>query len=470
MWSLDEDPSLRSSFMGITFLDRAPDPERFRRRMIEAVRSIEALRERVVSSPLDLAAPRWEIDPGFDLDHHLRRVALPTPGSRRQLLDLAGRIYADPLDRSRALWQFTVVEGVDGDGAALLAKMHHVLSDGVGTIRLSVAFLDLSADGDEPRPPRPDPTPSAGPADAATATASPPTGGDGAGGVDASGWFDAAAGALGPVLAAPAELRKGVAAVAGTISTMMRAPAEGVAAGVSTARSLGRQMGLTDPARSPLWSGRRSLTHHFETVSIDLPRTRAVAKALGGTVNDAYVTMMASAAGAYHRSLDTDVAELRITMPISVRHDKQAAGNAWVPARLLVPTAEMDPAARFTEVSRRIGAVRAEPSLGLTEAFAGVVRRLPAPIVARFARQQVGTVDFACSNVRGAPFDLWIAGAAVLANHPFGPTAGVAFNATVLSYRESLDLGLNCDTGAISDPALLRRCIQDAAAELHSLG
>ena len=101
--------------------------------------------------------------------------------------------------------------------------------------------------------------------------------------------------------------------------------------------------------------------------------------------------------------------------------------------------------------------------------FDDYVRRLPTPIVIRFARQQTGTVDFACSNVRGAPFDLWIAGAKVLANHPFGPTAGVAFNVTVLSYLDALDLGLNTDTGAITEPDVLRGCLADAAAGLYKL-
>ena len=90
----------------------------------------------------------------------------------------------------------------------------------------------------------------------------------------------------------------------------------------------------------------------------------------------------------------------------------------------------------------------------------------PWPMLVPLARQQVATVDFACSNVRGAPFDLWIAGSHVESNHPMGPTAGVAFNATVLSYKESLDLGLNTDTGAVTDPELLRRCIAHTAAAL----
>lgn len=436
MWHLDDDPALRSSFMGITFLDRMPDPARFRRRMERAVASVNALRERVVAAPLDVAPPRWELDEKFDLDYHVRHLALPAPGSVRQLLDLAALLYADPFDHNRPLWQFTVVEGLEGGGAALLAKMHHVLSDGVGAVRLSVSFLDLSAD-EPPEPPAP--------------VAVEETAGE-----RGRSWFDAAAGTLGPLIGAPAALSRSV----------LQAPA-GVAAAVATARSIGRQMGLNDPPRSPLWGGNRSHAHRFDLVSLDLGRTRAAAKALGGTVNDAFVTVMATAAGEYHRALDCDVEWLRVTVPISVRQDKAAAGNAWVPARLSVPTAAMDIRTRFGLVASAMDQTKREPSLNLGNALAGVLSRLPTPVVVRLAHQQTGTVDFACSNVRGAPFDLWIAGAKVLANHPFGPTAGVAFNATVLSYLDSLDLGLNTDTGAVDRPELLLDCIASAADDLY---
>jgi hypothetical protein len=82
------------------------------------------------------------------------------------------------------------------------------------------------------------------------------------------------------------------------------------------------------------------------------------------------------------------------------------------------------------------------------------------------ARQQAGTVDFACSNVRGAPFDLWVAGARVISTHPMGPTGGTAFNATVLSYKGSFDVGLNIDTGAVEDPEELRDDLAEGFAEL----
>lgn len=456
MWALDDDPALRSSFMGVTILEKAPDPERFRRKMAQASVSINALRERVMPSPFDLAPPRWELDPAFDLDYHVRRVALPEPGTRRQLLDLAALLYADPFDRARPLWQFTVVEGLEGGQAALLAKMHHVLSDGVGAIRLSVSFLDLGPEGDPP------PTPSSARKRSARRKAPAP----GEPPVAAKNWFDSAAGALAPLLTAPG---RGATALAGTLHTVARAPIGGVTSGLSSARSLARQLGLTDPARSPLWATDRSHAHRFDTLSLELGRVRVAAHKLGGTVNDAFVTIMATAAGEYHRASGVEVDQLRMTMPISVRHDKEVAGNAWIPARLLVPAGPMSMAERFGVVSASLTQTKSEPSLNLGGGFATVVRRLPTPVLVRFARQQTATVDFACSNVRGAPFDLWIAGARVLANHPFGPTAGVAFNATVLSYLDSLDLGLNTDTGAVKDPELLRHCIESAAAELTRL-
>jgi hypothetical protein len=127
----------------------------------------------------------------------------------------------------------------------------------------------------------------------------------------------------------------------------------------------------------------------------------------------------------------------------------------------------MDIRTRFGLVASAMDQTKREPSLNLGNALAGVLSRLPTPVVVRLAHQQTGTVDFACSNVRGAPFDLWIAGAKVLANHPFGPTAGVAFNATVLSYLDSLDLGLNTDTGAVDRPELLLDCIASAADDLY---
>jgi diacylglycerol O-acyltransferase len=95
-----------------------------------------------------------------------------------------------------------------------------------------------------------------------------------------------------------------------------------------------------------------------------------------------------------------------------------------------------------------------------------VAATLPTSVITRLARQQAQTVDFATSNVRGAPVPLFLAGAQLLENYPVGPLLGVAFNLTLLSYNHSLDMGVNIDTEAVTDPELLRRCLERAFKDL----
>lgn len=428
MWAAEREPILRSTFLNLTFLDRPPDIERFRRRLAYAATQVPRLRQRVLDT-------EFVDDPDFDVDFHVRHIALPPPGTDRQLLDLAAQLVQDAFDPARPLWQFTVVDGLTDGRAALLAKMHHTITDGVGGVRLSAMFIDLAPDAPDPEPPA---TPWEPPAEPA---------GD--------GLF----GTVGRVATGAAD------AVRGVVGVLAGGPGEAM----ETARSLARQLLVTEGAHSPLWAGRRSLRRRLEVLSIDLDAVKAAAKALGGTVNDAYVAGVAGGAGAYHRAKGVEVDDLRISMPVSTRADKSAGGNAFAPARLLVPAGIEDPRARFEVVHERLAVTKGERAFALADSFAGALTSLPTPLVVRLARQQIETVDFAASNVRGAPFDLWIAGSHVLSNHPMGPTAGTAFNATLLSYKSSMDIGINIDTAAVDDPDLLRDCIEASLAEVVAI-
>jgi diacylglycerol O-acyltransferase len=314
--------------------------------------------------------------------------------------------------------------------------MHHTITDGVGGVRLSAMFLDLEPDAREPLV---DEAPVADPDAAAS---------------EAEGLFGA--------VTRMAGMAGGAARQVLDAARQVATPADAV----ETARSVARQVLVTEGARSPLWAGRRSLGRRFEILSIDLDEAKAAAKALGGTLNDLYVTGIAGGAGAYHRAQGLEVDDLRMSMPVSTRTDKSAGGNDFAPARVLVPAGEDDPRARFELVHERLAVTKGERAFALADSMAGVLTTLPTPLVVRLARRQIETVDFAASNVRGAPFDLWIAGARVLANHPMGPTAGTAFNATLLSYRSNMDIGLNIDTAAVEDPALLRDCVAESLAEV----
>jgi len=447
MWNLEKDPALASTFANVTILDQAPDADRLRDTMEHAVRIVPRLRQRVVPAFGRLAPPEWQDDAEFDLDYHIRRIGVPAPADDRALFDLAATLAAQPLERARPLWEFTIVDGLDGERAALFQKLHHTITDGEGGVRMSAEFIDFSREGQE----------RAAPPDNEDADAPEPS---------------TLMSTLVETASHNARRQLGIARRAITnAADLARHPDKVPAIGadlVASVQSLGRQMAVTDHAHSPLWT-ERSLRRRFEVLRIPLDDTKRAAKALGGSVNDIFVAGAAAAAGAYHRAKGAEVDELRITMPISTRGDGSMGGNAFTPARLTVPV-NGGATEQFAAIRDRLTDTKHERALGFADAFAGVVNILPTSMLVRFARQQVETVDFATSNVRGAPFDLYIAGAKILANYPMGPTGGTAFNLTVLSSSGWLDMGLNIDVAAIDDPVLLRDCLEDAYAELLSIG
>ena len=151
MWAVEKDPALRSDFCNLTILEGVPDAERMQHTMARAVAAIPRLGQRVVGAPLRIVPPAFADDPTLDLSAHVRRMALPGDGSERALLDLCGALAEQPLDRARPLWEFTIIEGLDDGRAALLQKIHHTITDGVGG---SASRSRSSTSIPTPRPPR----------------------------------------------------------------------------------------------------------------------------------------------------------------------------------------------------------------------------------------------------------------------------------------------------------------------------
>ncbi|MDQ3737575.1 MAG: WSD1 family O-acyltransferase, partial [Actinomycetota bacterium] len=212
---------------------------------------------------------------------------------------------------------------------------------------------------------------------------------------------------------------------------------------------------------------RRSLRRRFETVRAPLGATKQAATRLGGTLNTALLTATADAAGAYHRELGDPVEQLRASMVISTRRADSGA-NAFTFARLLVPTGEMSVAERFGTIADATTKAREGSASASVETLAVVASALPTSLLTRLVRQQAQTVDFATSNVRGAPVPMFIGGAKVLQNYPLGPLSGVAFNLTLLSYMDSMDMGVNIDRAAVEQPAKLRAHLNAAFKRLRS--
>ncbi len=445
MWRLEKDPYLASTFANVTILDRKPNFDVLRRRMERTVMRIPRLRQRVQTSPGNVSAPVWVDDPDFDIDLHVRRIALAKPGSDRQLLDLATLITADPFDRTRPLWQFVVVEGLKGGRAALIEKLHHTITDGEGGVQLSLEFLDFERDAPElPMPTTPEdvhdgrrrPTPTQA---IRCSTCSPVHCASRSGSSSRSGtcW--------------PTPLR----------SPTPRPPPPTRSAPSSTSSATPRR-----PDHRSGRSGRCAAISRWP--SAPFTETRESARKLGGTLNTAFLTVATEAASCYHAELGEPVESLRASMAISTRTEHSGA-NAFSLVRMLVPTGDIPIDERFKAIHESSQAAIGHSKHATLDSLAAFASTLPTSIVTRVARQQTQTVDFATSNVKGAPVPMFAAGAKILHNYPVGPLSGVAFNLTLLSYLGNLDMGLNCDAAAVTEPALMKRCLDRAISDFLAI-
>ncbi|HET6836005.1 MAG TPA: wax ester/triacylglycerol synthase domain-containing protein [Acidimicrobiales bacterium] len=463
MWNVEKDPWLNPSGGVVVVCDRPPDVEDFRRRIAHAVAEIPRLRERVVPGVGRLSPPAWAPDPEFDLDNHLRHVALPAPGTQRQLYDLAARLLQDPFDRTRPLWLFVIVDGLEGGRGAMFAKLHHTIADGYAALRLAELYLTLERDA--PPPPAVDLERVVRESVDEDRAAS--QSGGGLGGVGASAVATARhlwRRQLGRARRAGGEIILWGADPWRPVDLAARA-----AATIGQVRSqVGSNAGVS--GGSPLWRG-RSRHRHFDVFRVPLDSMRASAKVLGGTVNDVFVTGAVLGAIRYHERRETRLEALNISFVVSTRSDGGAGTNAFAPTRVQVPAGPMTVEERFAAIRAILAAGRqGARSGGAMGSLAGLANLLPTSLVTGLARSQTAHMDFATSNIRGAPIPMYVSGARILWTGTLGPVAGTAFNLTAMSYDDSFDIGLHVDPVAVGDCDDLRRCIEAGFQELLASG
>jgi diacylglycerol O-acyltransferase / wax synthase len=148
LWGIEKDPLLRNTITSVMILDRAPDRAILLGRLDRASRIIPGFRHRLVEAPLRLSTPRWLVDPNFDLSYHVSWIGAPGDGSLEGVLEFARQSTMSGIDKERPLWTVTVVEGLKGGQAALILKMHHVMTDGQGALAMFALVCDLTR---EPR-------------------------------------------------------------------------------------------------------------------------------------------------------------------------------------------------------------------------------------------------------------------------------------------------------------------------------
>jgi diacylglycerol O-acyltransferase len=442
-WYMERDPALRSTVVVIDWLDRAPDWEVLVDRVDRISRLMPSLRQRIVESPFRLTVPRWAYDPHFDLHWHLSRIAAPPPGTRGAVLELARRAAMAAFDLARPLWEVTLVEGMAEGEAALIIKLHHSLSDGVGAMRMLAIVADRQRE----------------PADLGELPPVPPA--------ETADLLTLVTGTVGALAGRAAGLaRRGAGATIPAWIRWSRDPLGYVGGAVGMARSVYRTAGPNNTTLSPLMR-ERATTRQLAMIEVSLDALKKSAKSAGGTVNDAYLAAVTGGLRRYHERHGAAVGSLRALMPINLRSGQDAGwGNRITLQRMVVPVGETDPAARMRALHRVASAAREEPSLSVTEAIAGALNMLPVGYVGGILKH----VDFVASNVPGVPVPVYLAGSKITGMFAFGPTIGASVNTTLMSYDGSCDIGVNIDTAAVPDPDVLLGCLRESLAEITALG
>lgn len=443
MWTIEKDPLLRSTITAVMVLDRAPDRARFRHLLERGTRLVPRMRQRVRSNPLSIAPPRWEVDPNFDLGYHLRTVRAGGERDLQAVLELAEPMAMAGFDRARPLWEALVVEDLADGGAAIVMKIHHAITDGVGAVQIAMVMFELEREaslGDLPAKPE-------------VAVMS-----QGRRFVDA--FEHERRRNLGIAKRLPA-------VAAGAVTGVASDPVGSVRRFAETATSIGRLAAPAGNPMSPILSG-RSLSVHFDTLVVPLGTAKAAARAAGAKLNDAFLAATAAGLRRYHLALGHPLDHVRLSMPINLRgaDDGESTGNNFAPARFLIPTGIEDPVEAMVAMRGLVAEQRSEPALAVVEPMARVLNRLPTSVTTGLFGAMLRGVDVVASNVPGAPIPIYTAGGEITAMFALGPMAGAAVNATLLSYRDDLLVGVNMDPAAVADPGLFMASYRDGWDEI----
>lgn len=434
--------------VGSVAVFRQPDDGFDYDRLVRLIRGRIALvpryRQRVRWVPGRLANPVWVDDESFDVTYHVRRSALPRPGTEAQLRDLVGRIMSRPLDMSRPLWEMYLVEGLEGDRFAIVSKTHYAMIDGVNTMDIGHVIVDSDPASrqlatDEWRPGR---EPSRA---------------------------NLVLGAVGDLVRSPANAvehaRRGVSDLSRTATGMGRSLAGLAAAALTVARPT-----PPSPLNTDVGEQRR-----FSTAAMELADLKEIRKAHGGTINDVVLAIVAGALRGWLLSrgeMVTQRSTVRAMVPVSVRSEQGSPEGTDVAAFLVdLPVGEPDPVVRLQRVTFEMSRHKESGRLLGADAIVSLAGFAPPTLHALGARAGAAlnkrTYNLGVTNVPGPQTPLYAAGGLMLSWFPVIPLSrGQAVSIGLTSYHGGVYFGINADRDAVPDADVLAQCLLDAVDEL----
>jgi WS/DGAT/MGAT family acyltransferase len=404
----------------------------------------------VKAVPGHLANPVWVDDEDFDLEYHVRRSALPRPGSLDQLRELVARIISRPLDRHRPLWEMYLVEGLARGRTAVLTKTHQAMVDGISAIDIGQVILDVSAEprmaAEELWMPRNEPTD-----------------------------VELICGAVAEAIARPGEVVENVRAAAGDAVATVGKIAGQV---LSMARTASRGAAPDTPLNVPISAQRR-----FAVARTQLEDYRKIRSAHGCSVNDVVLSVVAGALRSWLLSRGepvTSSSSVRAMVPMSVRGQADvpsstsngSLGNRVSSFLVDLPVGEPSPVVRLHQVTHSMR----ERTAGMQHVGADTLVRIggfaPPTLHALGARAASGfskrIFNLVVTNVPGPQFPLYAAGARMLELFPVVPLAkGQALAIGLTSYDGGVYYGLNGDRDAMPDLDVLAGMVHESLDELR---
>jgi diacylglycerol O-acyltransferase / wax synthase len=413
--------------------------------------------------PFDLSNPVWVEDEDIDIEHHIRHITLPKPGSNRQLQQYVARLHSSLLDRSRPLWEMFVIDGLKSGQVAVYVKAHHAGMDGQAGVAVAQAIFDLTPAGRVVKTPRP---------------------------TMRRNQYQ-----LGMAELAGAAARNTLAQVIQLVRTAP-AMARALRDVALPAKDENGKRDWSLPKSVNLFGPRTMLNvaitnqRSFAGRTMPLAEAKFIGKTLGGSLND---VVMCTTAGALRRYLreynDLPVKSLVAAVPVSLREAGDTSANNQVSMVLnTLATNIKDPVERLRAIHTASNANKAMmgrvktaiptdfPLLGAPWLVSG--------LASLFGRSRLANVmppiaNVLISNVPGSPVPLYLAGAKVISYYPVSiPAHSVALNVTVQSYDGRLDYGLIACRRAVPDindlgdfllaehQSLLARAQEHAAAAL----
>jgi diacylglycerol O-acyltransferase / wax synthase len=424
-----------------------PSRDEFVEHLESRLHLVPRYRQKLAVPPLQMGRPFWVDDPSFNPDYHIRHTALPEPGTLEQLRLLAGRIFSQRLDRSKPLWETWLVQGLEGNRFALISKTHHALVDGVSGVDISTVLFDL------------DPVPRSQPDEEGGWTPTPEPSDT-----------DLVTEGLKELVRTPASLAgRALGAIQrpGRTAEQVREAVEGVGevawAGINPAPDV--------PLNVPIGPHRR-----VWWVQSSLADFKAIKDALGGTVNDVVLAVVAGALGRWLRSrgVRTEGLELRALVPVSTRGQDEhgTLGNRIAAMRAPLPVYADDPAERLRIVREAMKGVKESKQALGAEVISGLERFAPPTLLAQASRINFSTrlFNLIVTNVPGPQFPLYLLGREMeeivpIAFLPEDHALAIA----IMSYNGKVDFGLLGDYDAMPDIDRFSSLLEESLEELLAL-